>query len=247
MRQSVLAVALCGGLALGAVVPDASEQQPLNHDESLDENIVIDAQQISAWWDQFVPMDTIKSAFADAAEAAESMVDTTVSAMKEVQDKAAMELNKLHHAQDGHKNKRTKTVYQLISALPHTRRFAKLVGEFPDLVDILNSTDADGEYTIFVPHDDAFKDIPDDHEKPDKQLIEKVLQYHIGNGKFKAEKLVTSYTLPTILDEKWLGNEKQRLRTSWDLSGVKINFYSKVIAADIVSTMPSLLTHVIVL
>ena len=234
MKLSVTAVALYAGVAIGAAVPDvASQQEQLNQDNIPSENTLFDSPHSDAWWNQLVSADVVKSAFAEATEAAKSAVDISVGTLKEMEEKATKELNKLHHAKGDHK-KHKHTAYETIWSLPHTQKFAKLVSEFPDLVDVLNSTDSESEYTVFAPHDDAFKHIPDDHEKPDKETIKKVLQYHIGDGKFKAKDVVTKYTLPTILKESWLGGEEQRLRTGWGLKGVNINFYSKVVGADFV-------------
>lgn len=123
------------------------------------------------------------------------------------------------------------TIYELISKSKFTKKFAKLVDDHPSVVDLLNSTSAN--YTLFVPVDKAFEDIPDDHKKPSKEFIENALLYHIAEGEYPARKILHSYTLPTAYDEELLGGEPQRLRPSVNLGGVKLNFYSKVIAADI--------------
>jgi uncharacterized surface protein with fasciclin (FAS1) repeats len=128
------------------------------------------------------------------------------------------------------------TIYELISKSKYTTKFAKLVNDHPSVVELLNSTSS--KYTLFVPLDKAFEDIPDDHKKPSKQFVEDVLRYHIGLGEYPAKRILHTYTLPTAHDEDLLGGEPQRLRTSVNLGGVKINFYSKVVAADIVSVTP---------
>ncbi|UKZ75742.1 hypothetical protein TrVFT333_003435 [Trichoderma virens FT-333] len=131
-----------------------------------------------------------------------------------------------HHDEDS-----SFTIYELISKSKFTTKFAKLVDDHPSVVDLLNSTSAN--YTLFVPVDKAFEDIPDDHTKPSKEFIENALLYHIAKGEYPARKILHSYTLPTAYDEELLGGEPQRLRSSVGLGGVKLNFYSKVIAADI--------------
>ncbi|KAH6609088.1 fasciclin domain-containing [Trichoderma cornu-damae] len=123
------------------------------------------------------------------------------------------------------------TIYELITRSKFTTKFAKLVNDHPAVVHLLNSTSAN--YTLFVPIDKAFEDIPDNHEKPTKAFIESALLYHIGLGEYPARRILHTYTLPTAYDEDSLGGEPQRLRTSVNLGGVKINFYSKVVAADI--------------
>ncbi|KAL7796749.1 FAS1 domain-containing protein [Trichoderma ceciliae] len=123
------------------------------------------------------------------------------------------------------------TIYELISKSKYTTKFAKLVNDHPSVVDLLNSTSAN--YTLFVPLDKAFEDIPDDHKKPSKQFIENVLLYHVGLGEYPVRRILYTDTIPTAYDEDLLGGEPQRVRTSVNLAGVRINFYSKVVAADI--------------
>lgn len=136
----------------------------------------------------------------------------------------------------GHHDESSYTIYELISKSKYTTKFAKLVDDHPGVVELLNSTDSN--YTLFVPLDKAFEDIPDDHKKPSKKVVEDALRYHIGLGEYPAKRILHTYTLPTAHDEELLGGEPQRLRTSVGLGGVKINFYSKVVAADIVSVSP---------
>lgn len=146
-------------------------------------------------------------------------------------------IDKPHH---GH-GKSNLTIYQLISESKYTTKFAKLVDEYEDVVQLLNSTKAN--YTLFVPVDSAFEHIPED-KKPSKEFVEAVLKYHIGLGLYPAGRVLVTHTLPTALDEPLLGDKPQRLRTSVGLlSGVRVNFYSKVIAVDIVRFPQSLLQY----
>lgn len=125
------------------------------------------------------------------------------------------------------------TVYELISKSKHTTKFAKLVDEHDDIVKLLNSTEA--KHTLFVPVDEAFEHIPDD-KKPSKEFIEAVLKYHVGVGLYPVRRILDTHTLPTAYRESWLDDKPQRLRTSVSLSGLRVNFYSKVIASNVVST-----------
>ncbi|TFB02922.1 hypothetical protein CCMA1212_005185 [Trichoderma ghanense] len=136
-----------------------------------------------------------------------------------------------HHHKHPHGHDSDLTIYELISKSKYTTKFAKLVDDHPHVVDVLNSTKAN--YTLFVPIDKAFDDIPEDHKKPSKEFVENALLYHIGLGEYPARRILHSWTLPTALDEDLLGGEPQRLRASIGLGGVKLNFYSKVVAADI--------------
>ncbi|KAF7562861.1 hypothetical protein G7046_g1271 [Stylonectria norvegica] len=123
------------------------------------------------------------------------------------------------------------TIYELISNSKYTTEFAKLVNEHDDVVKLLNSTKAN--YTLFAPVDKAFEDIPEHHKKPDKEFLEHLLNYHIGLDTYPASRILTTHTIPTALDEKFLGGEPQRLRISVGLTGVRVNVYSKVIAVNI--------------
>lgn len=127
------------------------------------------------------------------------------------------------------------TIYQYIKSSDHTTKFADLIDQHENLVKLLNSTDSQN-YTLFVPLDEAFDGIPDDpNNKPSKEAVEALLKYHIGVGEYPASRILTTGTIPTVLEETWLGGDPQRLRTSVGLAGVRVNFYSKVLAANIVS------------
>ncbi len=124
-----------------------------------------------------------------------------------------------------------RTIYQLISTNRHTTKFAELLSEYEDLIDLLNSTKAN--HTLFVPVNEAFSHIPD-HKKPSKKFIEDVLRYHITHGLYPAAKILATHTLPTALEEKLLGGRAQRLRVRVGITGLRVNFYSKVIFANAV-------------
>lgn len=141
-----------------------------------------------------------------------------------------------HHGHHGHGDTSNLTIYELISKSSHTTNFTKLVNEYDDIVELLNSTKAN--YTLFVPVDSAFAKLPD--KKPSKEFVEAVLRYHIGLDVYSGLRILHTQTIPTALDEKLLGDEPQRLRISVGLFGIKLNFYSGVIAKDFVSDAPSI-------
>jgi Fasciclin domain len=137
-----------------------------------------------------------------------------------------------HHGHHGH-HKSNKTIYQLISSSKYTTKLAKLIDEYPDLVETLNGTAAN--YTLFAPTDKAFEKIPKGHKKPSKELIKKVLAYHVSPDFYPAGRVLSSHTIPTALGEDSLGGEPQRLRVAFSLlKGLNINFYSKIVAVNIV-------------
>ncbi len=126
------------------------------------------------------------------------------------------------------------TVYQLIAGSKYTTKFTKLINEYPDLVDILNGTVAN--YTVFAPTDKAFEKIPK-HDKVSKELIQKVLAYHISALQYSALNVLYARTIPTTLNEDALGGHPQRIRVGVGLGGLRLNFYSRVIAFNIVGSI----------
>ncbi|KPM34916.1 hypothetical protein AK830_g11659 [Neonectria ditissima] len=122
------------------------------------------------------------------------------------------------------------TILELISESNYTKEFYKLVKDHKSVTKLLNSTE--NEYTLFVPIDKAFEDIPEDHKKPSDEFIESVLDYHVALGSWPASTILTTHTIPTSLKEELLGGNPQRLRTSIGLSGVRINVYSKVVGVN---------------
>lgn len=122
------------------------------------------------------------------------------------------------------------TVYELISKSNYTTKLAKLIDEYPDLVEKLNGTKAN--YTVFAPIDAAFEKIPEHGKKPSKEFIEKVLLYHISDGFYPAGRVLNSYTIETLLEPENLGHQ-QRLTVRVTLKGPTINFYSKIVAVNI--------------
>lgn len=239
--------------------PDGLQQSPISghwagpvedhtrHSEEAD-------SQVEHWWNSVAESsrEHVASLVDGSLDYARASWDAVIDAAESIQDQlrghlteAVDALPTLHRvlSHDGFHDFPDLTIYQLISLSNYTTKFYKLVSEYPDLVDTLNSTKAN--YTLFVPVDSAFDHIPEHHhhkgkdgkKKPSKKFIESVLQYHIGLDTYNARRILTTHTLPTTLDEKLLGKEPQRLRTSVGLGGVRLNFYSKVVAADIVSLM----------
>jgi uncharacterized surface protein with fasciclin (FAS1) repeats len=142
------------------------------------------------------------------------------------------------HGHHGHYGNASKTIYELISESKYTTKFAKIIEDYPDIVDVLKSTKAN--HTLFVPTDKAIERIPDHHKdkdkKPSKEFIEAVLKYHVVPGLFPARRLAFRHTVPTLLELSTLGDHPQRLRVSASLlGGLRLNFFVKVIAADVVA------------
>jgi hypothetical protein len=131
-----------------------------------------------------------------------------------------------------HHGKPNSTIYELISKSKYTTKLAALIAEDSELVELLNSTKAN--FTVFAPTDHAFAKIPEHAPKPPKEFIKKVLLYHVSPGLYPAGRLLFSHTVPTLLNETLLGDKAQRLSAHLQFGGVKINYYSKVVAVNIV-------------
>lgn len=127
------------------------------------------------------------------------------------------------------------TVYQLIAKSKYTTKLAKLISEDDELVKILNGTAAN--YTVFAPTDRAFAKIPKHAPKPTKKQIRDVLSYHVSPELYSARRVLGSHTIPTLFKSPDLGEEPlpQRLAVGIGLKGLAVNFYSRVIATNIVS------------
>ncbi|KAK0110094.1 hypothetical protein ONS95_002750 [Cadophora gregata] len=138
------------------------------------------------------------------------------------------------HHRHGH-HPPNKTVYELIASSKYTTKLAKLINEYPDLVKTLNGTAAN--YTVFAPTDKAFEKLPKGHKKPSKELIKKVLAYHVSPDFYPAGRVLVTHTIPTALGEDSLGGNPQRLRVGINLfHGLSVNFYSRIVAVNIFGT-----------
>ncbi|ROW15861.1 hypothetical protein VPNG_02570 [Cytospora leucostoma] len=238
--KSTTLLPLAAAAASAFVVPDIEtfSQLPVHGVQPHDD---------ASWKDWLPTADSIANSVHDSIDSLSSSIEDAIS---NVQGTFESELESLfdeeetygmagvdtadrpphHHHGHGHGDTDL-TIYQLISTSKYTTKFAKLVNEYDDIVQLLNSTSAN--YTLFVPVDEAFDHIPDKHKEPSKEFVEALLKYHIGLGLYPAGRVLVTHTLPTALDEPLLGGNPQRLRTSVGLTGVKVNFYSKVVAVDI--------------
>ena len=120
----------------------------------------------------------------------------------------------------------------MIAGSKYTTKLAALINEFPGLVELLNGTAAN--YTVFAPTDKAFEKIPEHAPKPSKEELKKVLSYHVSPEFFPAGRVLVTHTIPSLLNVDTLGIGPQRLATEISLKGLTVNFYSRIIAVDIV-------------
>jgi hypothetical protein len=215
-------------LATAFVLPDAETLKQLALTETSDDAHAI-WDDISETADAILGnlKDKVSSVKQDFQSAIELALDEEIDDDFDLADRPGHG----HHGRHGHHHTSNLTIYQLISKSKHTTNFTKLVDEYDDIVELLNSTKAN--YTLFVPVNSAFAKLPD--KKPSKEFVEAVVRYHIGLDVYSGLRILHTQTIPTALDEKFLGGEPQRLRTSVGLLGIKLNFYSSVIAKDFVS------------
>lgn len=167
----------------------------------------------------------------DAKDEASQIFHDTAANTKNWIDSASLGLKDFDH-DHGHHKKPNMTVYQLIAESKYTTKLAALINEYPDLVEALNGTAAN--YTVFAPTDHAFEKIPEHAPKPSKEELKKVLEYHVSSDFYPAGRVLVTHTIPTLLEGDDIGFEAQRLSTNIGLKGLTVNFYSRVVAINIV-------------
>jgi uncharacterized surface protein with fasciclin (FAS1) repeats len=132
------------------------------------------------------------------------------------------------------------TIWDLISKSKHTKRFYELLKEDKDIVDMLQNKDAN--HTVFAPSNHAFEVLDKFkkyHDIP-KDLIRRVLMYHIAPGRHRSQDLRYHNTLITSLPDDELGKDMhQRVRIGLNHKGPSINFYSQFTMLDIVRSNSS--------
>lgn len=231
-------------------------------DEHVLSQIAIESHQDSHFLLDQLPsathvIDSLKDAFSDIAENSRNTLDQAIelaeSAGEQVLGKSKQASFKAeswlatkfetfgHHGHHrphhdpppGHDGQKpNKTVYELIAESKYTTKLAAFIDEHEDLVTLLNGTAAN--YTVFAPIDSAFEGIPDDIPKPSKEELKRVLLYHVSSEFYPAGRVLVTHTIPSSLAEDTLGGEFQRLSTNIGLRGLTVNFYSRIIAIDIV-------------
>ena len=137
------------------------------------------------------------------------------------------------HPHHDHPHKPNMTVYQLIAESKYTTELAALINEYDDIVELLNGTTAN--FTIFAPTNHALKKIAEHGPKPSKEQLKKVLAYHVSGDFYPAGRVLVTQTIPTLYMEEGIGGKAQRLSTNIGFRGLTVNFYSRVVAVNIVS------------
>ncbi|MCJ1311271.1 hypothetical protein MMC25_004942 [Agyrium rufum] len=233
-------------LSAAIVIPDEVTMrniaiEPQNNQKSIWEHVPSPESLVSEVKDTFASaVDSSKSIFDEAVDYASEKLENAYeshkpdgfdasawleSAQETVADRPHGK--KPHHAPN-------QTVYQLIASSKYTTKLAGLVDEFPDLVQLLNGTAAN--YTVFAPIDSAFEKIPEGAPKPSKEVLKKVLTYHVSSDFYPAGRVLVSHTIPTLFKAELIGGEAQRVSTNIGLKGLTVNFYSRIVAVDIFGT-----------
>ncbi|KAF6805499.1 fasciclin domain-containing protein [Colletotrichum musicola] len=218
--MKAVAALSCVAVANAFILPDPKifEQVALKNEDA-------------SWWDHVPSKDSFVSTVEDGIDSLSSHIQSALHSVHETVDDVENRFEHLLQEEIFDDPKTSdKTIYELISESEYTTAFAKLVNDYDDIVDVLKSTKAN--HTLFVPTNRAFEHIPK-HKKPSKEVIEAILKYHVGIGDYDAKRVLRTHTLPTLLNEPWLGDKPQRLRTSVGLGGVRINFYARVVAVNI--------------
>lgn len=130
----------------------------------------------------------------------------------------------------------TKTIYQLVNSSEHTTRLAEIINEDKTLIDLLNNTDTSKKnLTFFAPSDRAFDKLPKKLPELSKEAIRTAIKYHIADGEYSVLDVLHQRTVPSLLKEKVSGYDlPQRVAVRAGLVWLKVNFYSRVTAANIV-------------
>ncbi|KAI9744506.1 MAG: hypothetical protein M1818_002035 [Claussenomyces sp. TS43310] len=167
-------------------------------------------------------------------------LDSAVSTVEDL-DISVDEADKPHHPphhkkpHHGHHHKPSKTVYELINESKYTTKLAKLINKYDNLVEALNGTSTEANFTIFAPTDKAFEKLPKHHKDIPDDVIYQALLHHVSSDFYPAGRVLLSHTIPTMRKESGLG-DSQRLRVGLGLKGLAVNFYSRIVAIDIFGT-----------
>lgn len=137
-----------------------------------------------------------------------------------------------HPPHGPHHDRPNSTIYEKISKSNHTRIFTRIINQYDEVVQYLNSTSTN--YTVFVPIDAAFEGIHHPHHNFSKEAILHWLEYHISPEVFTIHDFFDVQTVPTLRHEVTKSKFPQRISTSFSRKGLTLNYHSHVIRPDIV-------------
>ncbi|KAJ0268161.1 hypothetical protein COL940_013664 [Colletotrichum noveboracense] len=217
--MKAIAALSCVAVANAFILPDPQifEQASIQNDER------------PSWWDRVPSKDSIVNTVEEGFDSLSSQIEGALHTLEDTVE------NKFEHIFEeeifnDEGDTSDKSIFDLVAGSKYTTTLAKLVRDYDDIVEVLKSTKAN--HTVFAPTDRAFAKLPKGL-KLSKEAIKSILLYHVGVGVYDAKRVLRTHTLPTLLNEPWLGDKPQRLRTSVGLGGVRVNFYSKVVAVNI--------------
>ncbi|KAK2026713.1 hypothetical protein LX32DRAFT_654489 [Colletotrichum zoysiae] len=128
------------------------------------------------------------------------------------------------------------SVYEIIRQSGQATYFARLLASHGRLRGMLDDDDdgeekeAAGVFTVLAPTDAAFREL-EGLERSGGALLEAVLEYHVLEGRRRADEL--GGTLPTVLAEDELGGRRQRVRlAAGSAGGAEVNFYGRVVGSE---------------
>ncbi|KAK2736344.1 hypothetical protein FQN57_000794 [Myotisia sp. PD_48] len=117
------------------------------------------------------------------------------------------------------------SIYEILVTSPDSTIFAKMVSQFDEIVDYLNSTSSD--HTLYLPPDKAFGKF-DRWPMPPKSCLKKFIEYHISPHSYSLKDLFSSLTVPTLLENKELGSYHQRIAVKLRVLGLSLNFMTRI-------------------
>jgi uncharacterized surface protein with fasciclin (FAS1) repeats len=138
------------------------------------------------------------------------------------------------------------TLWDLISNSKYSTKFTEFLKKDQDLVDYLKSKDTN--ITVFAPTNEAFERLEKLFPKePSKEVIHKVLAYHLVSGTHSVKDLFFHNTITSESDDEDLGeNLHQRIRIGFRFHrGLYANFYSKFVWTNVVCFLSTLMTDLL--
>jgi Fasciclin domain len=124
------------------------------------------------------------------------------------------------------------TIWDLISNDSNVSTFAKLVGEFDDLVGGLKTPQA--KLTVYAPTNEAFQK---EEFAPDLPWFywKFLVGYHMGPGSFSADALSSMNTAPSFVNADIFFKYRQRISTQPETEALWFNRKAKCVKSNIVS------------
>ena len=124
------------------------------------------------------------------------------------------------------------TVWDIIKSDGNVSVFAKMVGEFDDIVGGLKVPQA--KFTVYAPTNEAFKKEEFEHDLP-LFYYQFLVGHHMGPGVYSAEALSTTNTVPTFVNADIFFKYRQRISTQIESGTCSLNRKARLVQPNIVS------------